>query len=145
MLVSEDNLAAEVKLHTRDKHPLQECGPFRGILCSVETRWVESQFNKKLQPFQKKLQTAEVKAAFKSSLPIDDEHLEGGGLVTHGASPRGLLLVHLQEKDRVETLKVGTGQNSTRDTETHLHQLGDGEGDRESELNGRLRDQVNEL
>lgn len=57
------------------------------------------------------------------SLPIDSEELERGRLITDGAGPRGLLLVHLQEEDCVETLQVGTSQNPTGHTESHLHQL----------------------
>lgn len=43
-----------------------------------------------------------------TSLPINSEKLKWSGLVTHWASPCGLLFIHLKEKDRVETLKVGT-------------------------------------
>lgn len=88
----------------------------------------------KCSHLHKKKQPGGVGTGFKSSLPIDGEQLKGSRLVTHRASPRGLLLVHLQEKDCVETLKVGAGQNSTRYTEPHLHQLGDREGDTGSEL-----------
>lgn len=42
------------------------------------------------------------------SLPINSEQLKGSGLVTDGASPCGLLLIHLQEEDCVETLKMST-------------------------------------
>lgn len=41
------------------------------------------------------------------SLPINGEQLKGSGLITDRASPCGLLLIHLQEKDCVETLKMG--------------------------------------
>lgn len=47
------------------------------------------------------------------SLPINGEQLKRGGLVTDRASPCGLLLIHLQEKDCIETLKMCTSQNST--------------------------------
>lgn len=40
-------------------------------------------------------------------LPINGEQLEGSRLVADRASPRGLLLIHLQEEDCVETLKMG--------------------------------------
>lgn len=43
------------------------------------------------------------------SLPINSEQLEGGRLVAHRASPCGLLFIHLQEEDGVETLKMGAG------------------------------------
>lgn len=57
------------------------------------------------------------------SLPINSEQFKRGRLVTDRAGPRGLLLVHLQEEDCVETLQMGTSQNSTGHTEPHLHQL----------------------
>lgn len=56
-------------------------------------------------------------------LPINSKELERGRLVTDRAGPRGLLLVHLQEEDCVETLQMGTSQNPTGYTESHLHQL----------------------
>ena len=56
-------------------------------------------------------------------LPVDDEVLVGGLLVTHGAHPGGLLLVHLQVQRGVEALQVGAGERPARDDQTHLTQL----------------------
>lgn len=56
-------------------------------------------------------------------LPVNDQGLVGGLLVTNGAGPRGLLLVHLQVKGRIKTLEVSAGVCSTRDRQLHLAQL----------------------
>lgn len=60
-----------------------------------------------------------------SDSPIDDELVVGCGLVTHGAHPRGLLLVHLQVEHGVEALQVGAGLRTAGHGQPHLHQLQD--------------------
>lgn len=56
-------------------------------------------------------------------LPVNGEELKGSRLVTDWTGPGGLLLVHLQEEDGVETLQVCTGEHPTRHPQAHLHQL----------------------
>lgn len=57
------------------------------------------------------------------TLPINSEQLKGSGFVTDRTSPGGLLLVHLQEEDGIETLQVRTGEHSARHPQAHLYQL----------------------
>lgn len=57
------------------------------------------------------------------TLPINGEQLKGRWLVADWTGPGGLLLVHLQEEDRVETLQVRTGEHPARHPQTHLYQL----------------------
>ena len=53
-------------------------------------------------------------------LPVDDEVLVGGLLVTDRTDPRGLLLVHLDVECGIKALQVGAGQRPTRDHQAHL-------------------------
>lgn len=55
-----------------------------------------------------------------ASLPVDDEVFVGRLLVTHGADPRGLLLVHLDVERGIKALQVGACQGPTRDHQPHL-------------------------
>lgn len=56
-------------------------------------------------------------------LPVDDEVLVGGLLVTDRTHPGGLLLVHLDVERGVEALQMGACQRPARDHQTHLPQL----------------------
>lgn len=74
------NLAAEVKLQTRDKHPLQECRAFCGILSRVKTLWVDLQD----APTLTKLQPKEVRAGSKAPYPSMVSSSKGAGLSQTG-------------------------------------------------------------
>lgn len=63
--------------------------------------------------------------------PVDDELVVGGRLVTHGAQPSGLLLVHLEVEDGVEALQVRAGLRPAGHRQPHLHQLRGARGWRE--------------
>lgn len=56
-------------------------------------------------------------------LPIDDEVLIGGLLVTDRTHPGGFLLIHLDVECGVKALQVGACQRTARDHEPHLPQL----------------------
>lgn len=61
---------------------------------------------KKKKSEKKRLQGREM---LEHILPIDGEQLKWSRLVADRASPCGLLLIHLQEENSVETLKMGAG------------------------------------
>lgn len=56
-------------------------------------------------------------------LPVNDEVLVGGLLVTDGTHPGGLLLVHLNVERGVKTLQVGACQRPAWNHQSHLPQL----------------------
>lgn len=70
------------------------------------------------------------------ALPINYQGLIGGFLVTDGAGPGGLLLIHLKVEGRVEALQVGAGESPAGHDQPHLAQLAE---KREKELKGTPR------
>lgn len=55
--------------------------------------------------------------------PINNEMFVGSLLVTHGANPGRLLLVHLDVESGIKTLQVGASQGPAGDGEAHFAKL----------------------